>query len=92
MKKHEIQVGGHYTARVSGNFVTVRVEAIRSDSVVAGLSWAKDAKQHTYYDVTNLDTGRKLTFRSAAKFRRDLTKQRSKCECPTCVHLGQETI
>lgn len=63
MKKAEIKKGGLYTARVSGRFVTVRVDAIRAR---AGYGSIKDA---TVYDVTNLATGRRTTFRSAAKFR-----------------------
>lgn len=61
MKKAEIKVGGLYLAKVSSVVVTVRVERI----------WADDTKDRdvTRYDVTNLLTGRKLTFRSAAKFR-----------------------
>lgn len=29
MKKNEIQVGGHYVAKISGRLVTVRVDAVR---------------------------------------------------------------
>lgn len=61
MKQKQIEVGGRYVARVSGNFVTVRVDAIRE-------SFSRD-KSQTVYDVTNLKTKRKLTFRSAQKFR-----------------------
>ena len=61
MKKAEIVVGGHYTARVSGNLVTVRVDDIRE------CYGAKRAE--TIYGVTNLKSGRTLRFRSAAKFR-----------------------
>lgn len=66
MKKSEIKVGGHYAARVSGNFVTVRVDEIakRESNVYR--------KGGTYYVVTNLKTGRKLTFKSAMKFRREV--------------------
>ena len=66
MKKHEIKVGGLYTARVSGQFVTVRVDAIRAS---VGFHTQLQTKEVTVYDVTNLSTNRKLTFRSAAKFR-----------------------
>lgn len=64
MKKNEIQVGGHYVAKVSGKLTTVRVDAIRENELARYLN-------HTMprYDVTNLSTGRKTTFRSAAKFR-----------------------
>lgn len=65
MKKAEIRVGGLYTARISGRFVTVRVDAIRE---AIGHAW-HGTKEVTVYDVTNLNTGRKTTFRSAAKFR-----------------------
>ena len=66
MKKNEIKVGGHYSAKVNGKLVTVRVDAIRDSTTrhkTQGTALA------TRYDVTNLSTGRKTTFRSAAKFR-----------------------
>lgn len=56
MKKAEIKVGGHYTAKVSGKLTTVRVDKI-------------DATAMDPYRVTNLATGRKVAFRSAMKFR-----------------------
>lgn len=64
MKAKEIQVGGFYTARIGGNFVTVRVDAIEDVAYPAGRS-----RGYTAYHVTNLKTGRKTTFRSAMKFR-----------------------
>ena len=65
MKKNEIEVGGYYRAKVSGNLVTVRVDEIGERE-----SNEFRRKGGTYYRVTNLNTGRKLTFQSAAKFRR----------------------
>src|SRR5688572_4524638 len=71
MKKSEIVQGGHYIARVSGKLTTVRVDAIRE---------TQSYRAHhphtptTMYDVTNLATGRKTTFRSAQKFRRAVTE------------------
>lgn len=62
MKKNDIVVGGHYWAKVNGQVVTVRVDAIREGGFTRGGS-------QTAYDVTNLTTGRRTTFRSAAKFR-----------------------
>jgi len=63
MKKSEIRVGGEYAAKVAGNLTTVRVDRIEDyDSNYFG-------KSGTCYHVTNLRTGRKTTFRSAAKFR-----------------------
>lgn len=72
MKKAEIKVGGLYTARVSGRHVTVRVDAI--DSV------RSCEREMTYYRVTNMSTGRKTTFYSAAKFRAEVTTDQAKKE------------
>mgnify|MGYP001618153215 CR=1 FL=1 len=63
MKKNEIIVGGLYRAKVSGKLTTVRVDDIREDEGFG------TRKASTRYDLTNLVTGRKTTFRSAAKFR-----------------------
>lgn len=68
MKKSEIKVGGHYRAKVSRNLVTVRVDAIRSGTRYLGSGKTSDT---TVYDVTNLKTGRRTTFRSAMKFRNE---------------------
>lgn len=57
MKKSEIVVGGKYVAKVAGRLTTVRVDLIR------------EYDGQTRYDVTNLVTQRRTTFRSAAKFR-----------------------
>ena len=65
MRKHEIRIGGLYTARVSGRFVTMRVDNIRS-------GFGTNQRDTTLYDVTNLTTGRRTTFRSAAKFRAEV--------------------
>lgn len=56
MKANEIKVGGLYTAKVNGKLTTVRVDAIR------------ERYFSPYYYVTNIATGRKTTFSSAAKF------------------------
>mgnify|MGYP001565539158 CR=1 FL=1 len=66
MKKYQIRVGGLYTAKVSGRHTTVRVDRIRP---VVGITRGHGS---THYDVTNLSTGRKTTFRSAAKFRSEV--------------------
>lgn len=58
MLKSQIKVGGLYTAKVNGQLTTVRV-----DSVGSGFD------STTYYNVTNMRTGRTTTFRSAQKFR-----------------------
>lgn len=65
MKKDEIVVGGLYLAKVSDRVVTVRVDRIEEGHSTRGTNGRKTI----YYEVTNLSTGRKTTFRSAAKFR-----------------------
>jgi hypothetical protein len=72
MKANEIQVGRKYRAKVGGNLTTVRVDAIReverfggTDAYTGRAKWT----DRPVYDVTNLTTGRRTTFRSAAKFR-----------------------
>ena len=74
MKKADIKVGGLYTARVSGQFVMVRVDTIRETSPLGTLTnrHGRIKPPVTVYDVTNLSTGRKTTFRSAAKFRSEV--------------------
>jgi hypothetical protein len=67
MKKSEIQVGGLYVAKVSRQLVTIRVDEIRERN------WGPTGQLS--YDVTNLRTGRKTTFRSAAKFRSKVTNK-----------------
>lgn len=69
MKKADIVVGGKYSAKVSGRIVTVRVDAIRERPATATF------RGRTVFDVTNLDTGRKLTFDSAAKFRGEVKEK-----------------
>ena len=67
MKANEIKVGGVYVAKVNGKLTRVRVDAIRAACDYKG-------KASTRYDVTNLATGRRTTFRSAAKFRHPDTR------------------
>lgn len=67
MKANEIKVGGVYVARVSGRLTEVRVDAIRENAF----------GQRLVYDVTNLATGRRTTFRSAAKFRSEVRDHRT---------------
>lgn len=71
MKKSDIRVGALYTAKVSNKIVTVRVDAIRETTTGNGM---RGLKTGWAFDVTNLSTGRKTTFRSAAKFRSVATR------------------
>jgi len=72
MKQTEIKKNGLYVAKVSGNLVTVRVDGIEQ------MSFYNDKiRDRTRYHVTNLKTGRKTIFRSAAKFRHPAPQQQT---------------
>ena len=73
MKANEIKVGSVYVAKVSGRLTDVRVDAIR---FATDYTRGRFGLTGTFYEVTNLDTGRKLVFRSAAKFRREATNEK----------------
>lgn len=66
MKRNELAEGGHYRAKVNGRVVTVRLDAIRETTSYRA---HQPHSPVVRYDVTNTLTGRKTTFRSAAKFR-----------------------
>lgn len=77
MKANEIKVGGVYRARISGNFVDVRVDAIRETTKrgrSTGYSGLPNYVDGVVYDATNLTTGRKTTFKTAGKFRHEVKK------------------
>jgi DNA helicase-2/ATP-dependent DNA helicase PcrA len=82
MKKEQIKVGGVYRARISGNFVDVRVDDIRTTRAGYG-------REGTHYHVTNLKTNRKCVFRSAAKFRGPAASERKPKETPTVPVAAQ---
>lgn len=65
MKKSQIKVGGLYKASVNGKIVTVRVDEIKDSNIYGPVK--------TSYDVTNMSTGRRTSFRSASKFREEVT-------------------
>lgn len=83
MKKAEITVGGTYLAKVSGKLTTVRVDAIRESQSYRA---HQPHTAITLYDITNLTTKRRITFRSAAKFRRVVSpvKAAPAVECSGC--------
>lgn len=80
MKKSDIHVSGFYTAKIFGRLVTVRVDAIREEQAIGytGNRHGKPKPRLSVYDVTNLHTGRKTTFRSAATFRSEATSELAK--------------
>lgn len=77
MKAKEIKVGGRYAAKVSGKLTTVRVDAIREIARVCGTNYdgSRKCRDAMIYDVTNLATGRRTTFRSAQKFRGEASEK-----------------
>lgn len=70
MKASEIRVGGIYVAKVAGKLTKVRVDEIKT---IYNDYPKRDEKR---YYVTNLATGRKTTFRSAAKFRSEIISEK----------------
>ena len=66
MKLSDVQVGGRYTAKVSGRIVTVRVVEIVA---VEATRWS-NAK--TRIEAVNEATGRRITIRSPLRLRRRL--------------------
>lgn len=90
MKKAEIKIGGHYRVMVSGKLVTVRVDAIRDEIVGRGTTNSPKRSLLTYH-VTNLSTGRKTTFRSAAKFRQ-IAAEGDDCADPTVRYSASAVL
>jgi len=63
MKLKDVEVGGRYRAKVSGQLVTVRVTELR-EVPAFGSSRAK-----TIINAVNESTGRRITIRSAQRLR-----------------------
>ena len=68
MKLSDVQVGGRYTAKVSGRIVTVRVVEIVQ---VEATRWSK-AK--TRIEAVNEATGRRISIRSALRLRAQVSQ------------------
>jgi len=64
MKQADVKIGAHYTARISGNLVTVRIDRGRQ-----GKTTANGKSRHGGWDATNLATNKKVHIKSAAKLR-----------------------
>ena len=78
MKLQDITIGGRYAAKVSGGMTIVRVLAIREDH---SHSWGTTRPRVVHrIDVVNERTGRKLTFRSAARLRRPALQPRDSAQ------------
>lgn len=63
MKINDVTVGERYLAKVSGVITIVKVLAIRE-------MWTSATRTRQVIDVINERTGRRTTFRSAARLRR----------------------
>ena len=66
MKLSDIQVGGRYTAKVSGHLVTVRVTQIKQ---IPPAAWSAPLTQRTVIEAVNEATGRPITIRSPQRLR-----------------------
>ncbi len=90
MKASEIKVGSCYTAKVNGKLVTVRVDKIMEPQRNANMKSFTGG-----YRVTNLSTGRKTIFRSAAKFRTAVVEDKQGSDptqaTPSSSPMGQST-
>ena len=69
MKRTEIQIGGRYTAKVSGKIQVVRVVEVR-DVPALGSSRAKHQ-----IEAVNEATGRRITIRSPQRLRQCVNQQ-----------------
>lgn len=74
MKKSQVKVGGEYIAKVNNKLATVKVDYTENVCDERG-------QKSTRYFVTNLKTGRRCVFRSAAKFRREVGSSESLDYC-----------
>ncbi len=90
MKQSEIKVGNHYIAKVSNQLTTVRVDEIGKSELRPGYRRAG-----RFYACTNLTTGRKVTFKSASKFRQGANsenKNRSQADKKTIAKAKTEAV
>ncbi len=71
MKASEIKTGCYYTAKVSGQIVTVRVDEIGTRNVYRRGKYRGEPSVRAVvaYYVTSMRTGWELVFKSARKFR-----------------------
>lgn len=75
MKQSELKVGEHYLAKVSNKTTIVRLDAIREIEVLTGACSSSKRRTVKRFDVTNMRTERKATFRSAIRFHKPLNAE-----------------
>jgi hypothetical protein len=73
MKRHEVNVGRIYAAKVSGVITHVRIDEIREAGWRRHPDGGMSRERFDGYDATNLKTGRRVHIKSAAKLRYDVT-------------------
>jgi hypothetical protein len=66
MKMQDVEVGGRYTAKVSGRIQVVRVTEIRE---IPPAKWARPHARRKLIYAVNEGTGKQITIRSAQRLR-----------------------
>lgn len=65
----EVEVGGLYRAKVSGRIAVVRIERDRGEHVRTVGRFSAVQRRHAGWDAVNVQTGRTVHIRSAARLR-----------------------
>ena len=93
MKMQDVEVGGRYTAKVSGRIVVVRVVEIKE---IPPASWSRRDTWRKLIYVVNERTGKRITIRSAQRLRarvaakgcefcrQDFNRPAGDFKCPYC--------
>ncbi len=69
MRKADIKLGHTYVAKISGRLCHVRIDTVRGDGVKhEARGWIGQGG----WNATNLDTGRTVVIKTAAKLRREV--------------------
>ena len=76
MKLSEVEVGGRYTAKVSGRVVTVRVVEI------VQVEASRFSRARTSIEAVNESTGRRISIRSPLRLRRTVDRGCEFCRQP----------
>jgi hypothetical protein len=92
MKAHEIEIGHTYMVRLNGKFCRVKVNSINKMEGFRGRMSGKRVRSVTTYGCTNLETGRTVSVKSAAKFRWDVDKGVTKEQAVAMVRQGVNLI
>jgi hypothetical protein len=66
MKLSDVEIGGRYTAKVSGRDVVVKVTEVKE---IPPPSWSREGRWRKLIYAINEATGRRITLRSAQRLR-----------------------